>query len=52
MIIICSDLGNGAMSESGKYLFRAADLWSRCAQVMQNSAVRTATGCTQDTTSA
>ena len=26
------ELGNGAMSEAGKYLFRAANVWWRCAQ--------------------
>ena len=29
---ICSDLGNGATSEAGKYLFRAANVWWRCVQ--------------------
>ena len=29
---VCSDLGKGATSEAGKYLFRAANVWSRCAQ--------------------
>ena len=27
-----SELGKGATSEAGKYLFRAADVWWRCAQ--------------------
>ena len=31
-IIICSELGKGATSEAGKYLFRAASEWWRCAQ--------------------
>ena len=29
---ICSELGKGATSEAGKYLFRAASVWWRCAQ--------------------
>ena len=29
VIRICSELGNG---EAGKYLFRAANVWWRCAQ--------------------
>ena len=28
----CSELGKGATSEAGKYLFRAASVWWRCAQ--------------------
>ena len=28
---ICSELGKGATSEAGKYLFRAANVWWRCA---------------------
>ena len=30
--IFCSELGKGATSEAGKYLFRAASVWWRCAQ--------------------
>ena len=30
--IFCSELGKGAMSEAGKSLFRAANVWWRCAQ--------------------
>ena len=30
--IICSEFGNGATSEAGKYHFRAANVWWRCAQ--------------------
>ena len=30
--IVCSELGKGATSEAGKYLFRAASVWLRCAQ--------------------
>ena len=30
--LICSGLGKGATSESGKYLFRAANVWWNCAQ--------------------
>ena len=30
--MICSELGKGATSEAGKYLFRAASVWWRCAQ--------------------
>ena len=30
--IICYVLGKGATSETGKYLFRAANVWWRCAQ--------------------
>ena len=29
---MCSDLGNGATSEARKYLFRAANVYCRCAQ--------------------
>ena len=29
---ICSELGKGATSEVGKYLFRAVNVWWRCAQ--------------------
>ena len=29
--INCSELGKGATSEMGKYLFRAASVWWRCA---------------------
>ena len=29
---VCSELGKGATSEVGKTLFRAADVWWRCAQ--------------------
>ena len=29
---ICSELGKGATSGAGKYLFRAANVWWRCAQ--------------------
>ena len=29
---VCSELGKGAASEAGKYLFRAASVWWRCAQ--------------------
>ena len=32
--IVCSELGNGATSETGKSLFRAANVWSRCAQYL------------------
>ena len=28
----CCELCKGAMSEAGKYLFRAANVWWRCAQ--------------------
>ena len=28
----CSELGKGATSEPGKYLFRAANVWWKCAQ--------------------
>ena len=28
----CSELGKGATSETGKYIFRAANVWWRCAQ--------------------
>ena len=28
----CSELGKGATSEAGKYLFRADNVWWRCAQ--------------------
>ena len=28
----CSELGKGATSEMRKYLFRAANVWWRCAQ--------------------
>ena len=31
-IFVCSELGKGATSEAGKYLFRAASVWWRCAQ--------------------
>ena len=31
-LFICSELGKGVMSEAGKYLFRAANVWYRCAQ--------------------
>ena len=31
-MIICSELGEGATSEAGKYLFRAANVRWRCAQ--------------------
>ena len=30
--LFCSELGKGATSEAGKYLFRAASVWWRCAQ--------------------
>ena len=30
--MICSELGKGATSEVGKYIFRAANVWWRCAQ--------------------
>ena len=29
---VCSELCKGATSEAGKYLFRAANVWWRCAQ--------------------
>ena len=29
---VCSELGKGSTSETGKYLFRAANVWRRCAQ--------------------
>ena len=29
---VCSELGKGATSEAGKSLFRAANVWCRCAQ--------------------
>ena len=29
---VCSELGKGATSEAGKYRFRAASVWWRCAQ--------------------
>ena len=29
---MCSELDNGATSEAGKYLFRAANVWWGCAQ--------------------
>ena len=29
---VCSELGKGATSEAGKYLFRTASVWWRCAQ--------------------
>ena len=29
---VCSELGKGVTSEAGKYLFRAASVWWRCAQ--------------------
>ena len=29
---VCSELGKGATSEAGKYLFRAVSVWWRCAQ--------------------
>ena len=29
---VCSELGKGATSGAGKYLFRAASVWWRCAQ--------------------
>ena len=32
MYMICSGLGKGATSEAEKYLFRAANVWWRCAQ--------------------
>ena len=31
-LFICSELGTGETSEAGKYLFRAANVWWRCAQ--------------------
>ena len=31
-LFVCSELGKGATSEAGKYLFRAASAWWRCAQ--------------------
>ena len=31
-IVVISELGKGATSEAGKYLFRAANMWWRCAQ--------------------
>ena len=30
-LFICSELGNGAMTEAGKYLFRAANVVEVCA---------------------
>ena len=30
--LFVSELGKGATSEAGKYLFRAASVWWRCAQ--------------------
>ena len=30
--MICSELGKGATSDAGKYLFRTANVWWRCAQ--------------------
>ena len=32
MVIYLFCVGNGATSEAGKYLFRAANMWRRCAQ--------------------
>ena len=32
VIILCSELAKGATSETGKYLFRAASVWWKCAQ--------------------
>ena len=29
---ICSELGMGAMSDAAEYLFRAANVWWKCAQ--------------------
>ena len=29
---VCSELGKGATSEAGKSLFRASNVWWRCAQ--------------------
>ena len=29
---VCPELGKGATSEAGKSLFRAANVWWRCAQ--------------------
>ena len=29
---VCSELGKGATGEAGKSLFRAANVWWRCAQ--------------------
>ena len=31
-MIICSELGKGATSKAGKYLFRADNMWWMCAQ--------------------
>ena len=33
---MCSELGKGAMSEAGKYLFRPANVWWMCAQYFVN----------------
>ena len=30
----CSELGKGATSEAGKYLFRASNVWWSCAQFL------------------
>ena len=30
--LFCSELGKGVTSEVGKYLFRADNMWWRCAQ--------------------
>ena len=30
--LFCSEWGKGATSEAGKYLFRATNVWWRCAQ--------------------
>ena len=32
MRFVCSELGKGATIETGKSLFRAANVWWRCAQ--------------------
>ena len=30
----CSELGNGATSEAGKHIFRAANVWWRCVSML------------------
>ena len=32
MRFVCSELGKGATIDAGKSLFRAANVWCRCAQ--------------------
>ena len=32
MRFVCFELGKGVTSDAGKYLFRAANVWLRCAQ--------------------